>query len=875
MAIAFVAAGTRLKTDVAASGSPQSIGLPAGHISGHWLLLVSVTEDNTGPSTPSGWSSLGSFAAGTSTSSPYAGRPHLHLFHRIDNGSLGSSVSVSFSTSAWPAGDPYLLAWTEAYSGADTSGPVQVVLADTTLSTAGAHLHPIASVSVNNSWLLSIRAIGADVSSTFTISGGTNTERVDDTGSLPAFPSAAAYDAGPLSTGAQTQRTTTASGTAHYGSVAVSLVLKPAAVAGSASASPTEAQGTATAYDATVLTTSGPWDLCAEDAPAYSAMIDWDNQGGPDVETINSITGEISIAYGRDQDRQLNPAAVGSAAFTVINVDRLFSPENVASPLYGDLEPAREVKIETSWSGDLYPLFRGRIDNYDLKADFGDRKVSFTFLDGLSLLQGIQLSTAVYPSMRTGALVDTILDLTGWTGPRDIDLGATVVKFWWAEGTDALTAIQDLVKSEGPPSVAYQAPDGTFVFRDRHHRLLRTESLTSQGTFSARRIDCGNVPGQDYYYAGAVATADGVAAGFNYLVADDTDAADILVGQTGRLFASGGLPKEDTVFTVTAKQSAFGFTNIFFVPDAAIGTTTGDELRMGNFDVPGHHFTKPFVYAHGWRDITNKVSFEVSERAASPVLTAVWTSEDTITLDTGQSRELQISTSDPFTDAVTPVSGTDFQLTGAGTVNVVLDRTSGQAAKISILAVGSPVTLTGFQLRARSISVQRTLKIEREDSGSISLHGERSYPDSAPWANANDADAIAGMILLHYSQRRPTVQLRITTEDPGHFLQVLQRTVSDRIRIVNGEIGLDDDFFVERVTHTINRMNVAGKPPVHSVVLGCEKQLRLVTNPFTFDKRGAGFDDGVFDPVQADNASTVFIFDDPIQGQFDVGLFGT
>jgi hypothetical protein len=221
------------------------------------------------------------------------------------------------------------------------------------------------------------------------------------------------------------------------------------------------------------------------------------------------------------------------------------------------------------------------------------------------------------------------------------------------------------------------------------------------------------------------------------------------------------------------------------------------------------------------------------------------------------------------------VAGTDFTSTGAGVVNVTLNRTSGQSVQITLIAVGGSVVITGLQLRARPIPVLRTVKVQRQDTGSISSHGERTYPDTAPWANANDAGAIADMILLHYANRRPTVQLRTTTSDPTHFLQIVNRTISDRVHIINNEMGIDDDFFVERVTHTIQRMNQAGHPPVHSVVLGCERDLNLVQNPFTFDKRGAGFDDGVFDPIQSDDPTTVFIFDDAIQGQFDYGHFGT
>lgn len=787
MAIAFVAAGTRLKVDIAASTPTQNIALPAGHIAGHVILLFIVVDNNFNIVTPPGWTLLDAGQAGSSTQTPYAGRPRLMAYYIVDTGSLGSNVSVTFGNQAWPIGKPYVIAFTAAYSGCDTSGPVETRSLSTSTATTAAQAHPQLTTVSANDWLLTFRAVGADAAKTFTNSVGTDSERVDDTLGLPAGMSVALYDSNAaLAPGLQTQRTTTASATVEYGSVMYSLALKPS---GAANATPSAQEATAVgaAFNATVTAVNGDWDRCGS-LPSYSFAVDWGQDGSftdPDDDVTGDIISEVSLTYGRDQERQLSPSSVGSAAFTLNNSTRRYSPENTASPLSGDLDPARDMRAQVTFSTVTYDLFRGKIDDYNMKVDRGDRTVDFTFLDGMSTLAGIKLSTAVYESMRTGELVDTVLDLAGWTGGRDIDLGATVVKYWWAEGTDALAAIQDLVKSEGPPSVAYQAPDGTFVFRDRHHRLLRSQSLEAQATFSAAEVAC------------------------------DSPAAT------------------------------------------------------------GLHFTKPFTYAHGWRDIVNSVSFDVSERTVDADLTVVWSSDTAISLSTGESREIELTTSDPFKDAVTPLLGTDFTVSGAGTVNAVLDRTSGASAKISLLAVGAPVVISGLQLRARAIPVQRTVKVVRQDTGSISQHGEKLYPDSAPWANANDADAIATMILLHYAQRRPTVTIRIVTEDPAHFVQILTRTVSDRIRIVNGEAGLDDDFFVERVTHTIQRMNWTGKPPVHSVVLGCEKQLTVTSNPFRFDVRGAGFDEGVFDPISADDPSTVFIFDHPTQGLFDTGLFGT
>lgn len=784
MAIAYRASSTPQHLE--AGLSPHSITLPTGHASGDLLFFFSLIDDNTGlTSVPSGWTKLGEWTPSTTFS--FLVYTRTEVYYRIDTGSLGASFTANYSSSSWPVGQGSIVAWTSAYSGCDTSAPIESFDFLTTRDLDASQVHPQMLTVTPNDWLLTLRTSYSNTPRTFTASGGTNSERIDDNyqSNHGAF-----YDSnGALGAGLQTQRTTLASGTVKGGSTMLSIVIKPAPVAGSATASPTEANTTLTAYDATVTRQDGDWSLCTPgQLPTYQTAIDWIGDGDftdPGDDVTGDIIDDVSITYGRDQDRQFSPATVGSAAARLNNTSRKYSPEYAASPLNGNLDPARDTRMQVTFGGNTYALFRGRLDDYEVKADYADRSANFTFLDGLSLLQGYPLSTALYSSMRTGTLINTVLDLAGWTGPRSIDNGATIVRFWWADGTDALSAIQDLVNSEGPPSIAYQAPDGTFVFRDRHHRLLRGESLDRQGTFASAAFDC-----------------------------------------------------------ATPAATGLGF-------------------------------TKPFSYANGWRDISNTVSFDVGERVADLGLTAVWTSDSTISLGIGESTSITVSASDPFQDAVTPVNGTDYIKGGAGTAQVTLSRTSGITATISILAIGGPVVITDLQLRARAVTVRRNVRIARNDPSSISTHGTKAYSGSAPWAGINDADAIASMVLLHYSQRRPTIQMRIATKDPAHFLQVLKRTVSDRIRVINGELGLDSDFFVERITHAIQRVNRAGHPPVHSVTLGCEKDLVLQTNPFTFDLRGAGFDQGVFDPIQADNATTVFVFDNPGQGRFDVGLFGT
>lgn len=293
-------------------------------------------------------------------------------------------------------------------------------------------------------------------------------------------------------------------------------------------------------------------------------------------------------------------------------------------------------------------------------------------------------------------------------------------------------------------------------------------------------------------------------------------------------------------------------------------------------------FLEPFGYSHGWRDIINQVSFDVDERRPKDIYEPVWSSDETIALSLGQSAQIEARASDPFRDALDLVIGTDIIFSGGGTVITSISRRSGQSTTINITAAGGAVTITHLQVRARTVPVARTVKVSANDSVSVQRHGQRSNPDDAPWVNQNDAYAIAQLLLAHYAQRRPTVSMRLVSSDSAHLLQILTRTISDMVNIAHGELGLAADFHIESIEHTIARMpddeeaDAGCATRVHYATLGCERTGLIVpTNPFTFDVAGRGFDDGVFDPTAADDPSSVFIFDHPTQGQFDVGRFGT
>lgn len=791
MAIAFVAAGTPVGGNTGVGSHTVNVPIPAGLAVNQFLIMAVAADDNTGPATPSGWHKLTSVNAGTSTETPFNPPPHGYVFWKIATGSEGASVPVTFAASAWPAGTPYYAAAILSYSGTDLSNPITEWATTSQATNAKALNHSIITTTVANDWLLTFRWGASDFlpGMAYSISGGTNSERID-TNDNQVEQSLAMYDSnGALATGVQTQRITTAAITPDFGSVGVSIAIRVPTTSITV-ATPSEANGIGTAFNASVVTQDGPWQLCAS-MPAYSFRVDWAGNGtytdpGDDV-TADILDGGVAISFGRDQSRQLSPTKTGTASFSLNNSGRNYSPENAASPMFGDLDPARTMAGDVVFNGTSYALGRTRIDDYNITADMDNRSLDLSFLDGMKTLDGNEITTGLLRSQRTGDLINYILDQIGWTGPRSVDPGATIVPWWWLDNVSALTAVQDLVKSEGPPSIAYVALDGTFVFRDRHHRLLYSASLSPQASY--------------------------------------------VQGELGEC----------------ASPSATGLS-----------------------------FTAPFQYAHGWRDIVNTVNFSVDVRAPSVDLQSVWSFGSSFSLTVGETRVFTASGADPFVDAVTPVAGTDYTTSGAGSVVVTLFRSDGASSGVSVLAVGGPVTVSDLQLRARPVSVVSTVNVSRSDSTSIDAHGVQTYPDAAPWAGPEDAYAVAGLILLHYAKRRPTVQLRLTASDPRHLFEILSRQISDRVHITYGEMSLDDDFFIETITHGISRMNAANsRPPVHYVVFGCEKNLGPVNvNPFRFDTHGAGFDQGVFDPQSGDNPNKIFVWDDP-RGSFDVGVFGT
>lgn len=221
--------------------------------------------------------------------------------------------------------------------------------------------------------------------------------------------------------------------------------------------------------------------------PVYANHIDWNqdadfSDSGEDV-SARTVSASVRWERGRDQIRALAPPMAGSLSCTLDNSSGDYSPENASSPLYGLVEPGRELRFRCEYSAVTYPLFRGDIDEPSIDSE--GQTLGIRALGVLSRLAGQRVSTDLYTNITTDTALGYLFTALGMASKLSIlDSGKTVLSHWWCGEDDALEMAKKLLFAEGPGAALYEDASGVVCFHSRHYRLKTTRCKTSQATYS-------------------------------------------------------------------------------------------------------------------------------------------------------------------------------------------------------------------------------------------------------------------------------------------------------------------------------------------------------------------------------------------------------
>jgi pectate lyase len=273
-------------------------------------------------------------------------------------------------------------------------------------------------------------------------------------------------------------------------------------------------------------------------------------------------------------------------------------------------------------------------------------------------------------------------------------------------------------------------------------------------------------------------------------------------GITSDLYEDGG-------GKIVFRSRSARFTEQRSVQAQASFTTSGDEPRLTGFEYfPGH------------REVINSATHTRNVRFAAGAPSIVWEDVDPpgghYIVMPGLPITVLAEASEPFKDAITPVSGTDYSIVSFGsTITPTLERTSGQRTKITFTATGAGgAIINQLQLRATSVpldqSVVETSTVDASDS--IEAYGQR------PWQGEMSAE-------LEWTDMRDNLDVIVNwKKDPrarvrfglGAYRgteandQTAQRDIGDRVRVVTslrkhgvGAMTFDGDIWIQRIEHEV------------------------------------------------------------------------
>ncbi len=580
-------------------------------------------------------------------------------------------------------------------------------------------------------------------------------------------------------------------------------------------------------------------------------------------QVIRSVNAEAALVCerGKDQITELAPPIAGQLACELYNTDRRFSAENESSPIYGQFDINREVQFSVLVEGGSLELagggllvlegggflalgarqevvWSGLLARQTQKPRAEERTVGLLCLGNLSKLarQRARVSTAVFQSITTDVAINAVLDEAGWPADkRVIQMGNTMLSWFWADNENALAVLIDLLGAEGPGASLYEDSLGRICFENRHSRFDQQRSTTVQQTFADTNANV-----QDIRYDPKIEDVINIC---EMTVVERAAQDESVIWQyEGELSLA---PNEMKRLTVRA-ASGDPFINAV-VPSATSGINEVQRLTVSG--ATGGGFSITYEGEQAEERIKGGVAVGFAADAASvkaalesipligvggvqtsggPLSTSPVDIEFTGPLAARNIELLTVTSHLQGTGALIKVEesvkgrAADYLITYGGLAAISLTRVSGGRIELIITAGPDGVTLNGLQVRAQIVSATARHEITSnlDTSASIEKYDARRHTLRARAEIDKDfALDLCNTVVYFRQNPTPVVEVDFYSYTQADAATALTREISDRTHIVESHTGIDDDYFVERIRNEI----VDG---LHlKTTFGCEKAL--------------------------------------------------
>lgn len=257
----------------------------------------------------------------------------------------------------------------------------------------------------------------------------------------------------------------------------------------------------------------------------------------------------------------------------------------------------------------------------------------------------------------------------------------------------------------------------------------------------------------------------------------------------------------------------------------AAASTTSQATFRGNSTVPNYTQIVPY---HGAKDIVNRAAIAIETRTPS-ASGVIWEYGQDLELTPGEIVTITIELDDPVIDAIQPEAGTDYTTTSGffkavtgysefaplGYYYPTLQQLSGTFITLTVGAGDGGLTLSGLQVRGTVLEKTSASVVENtyDASESVAEHGYQDYP-LTPWPvmARSDAEDLANWIVFWYHRGRPVVEIETLTAEDGTLRnQQLTREIGDRVTVIEDNVPIDADYWIEHERGSLAAGNVLSK----------------------------------------------------------------